>query len=343
MIAGRRYSTTIISPIIVILVVSAAFLLSLFSTTSSNNLSKTTTTTTTTTAVYALAAPMKVVVSGAGGQTGQSLFRQLLQRQNEFEPLGLVRSEQSKQSLVESGVDPSKIAVCDITDPDNVKKVVEEFQSKGGNGDNKITAFCIATSAKPQPTSEVDKETGRPVFDFPNGQPEVVDWVGQKNQIDACPDGCHVVICSTMGGSDPNHPLNNLGKKVDADTGKEIGGNIVRWKRKAEMYLIEQSPRLEYTITHPGGLLNEPGGQRELVVGVDDDTSWGGTDSRTVCREDVARVMLEAVRYPAKYGGRSFDLRSKSPEETKTPTTDFEHLLDPLDGKNCDYKLGAIM
>eukprot|EP00529_Nitzschia_sp_RCC80_P026352 CAMPEP_0113499466 /NCGR_PEP_ID=MMETSP0014_2-20120614/31765_1 /TAXON_ID=2857 /ORGANISM="Nitzschia sp." /LENGTH=338 /DNA_ID=CAMNT_0000393647 /DNA_START=78 /DNA_END=1094 /DNA_ORIENTATION=- /assembly_acc=CAM_ASM_000159 len=334
--SSRRYLT--LSPILASLVASAAF----FAFTLCDNIQQHDTTT-----VYALAAPMKVVVSGAGGQTGQSLFRQLLQRQEEFEPLGLVRSEQSKQSLVETGVDPSKVAVCDITDSDSVKSVVEEFQSKG-SGDNKITAFCIGTSAKPQPTSEVNEETGRPVFDFPNGQPEVVDWVGQKNQIDACPDGCHVVICSTMGGTDPNHPLNNLGKKMvddGADTGnnKEIGGNIVRWKRKAEMYLIEQSPRLQYTIIHPGGLLNEPGGQRQLVVGIDDDTSWGGTESRTVCRDDVARVMLEAVRYPAKYGGRSFDLRSKPPEETDAPTTDFEHLLDPLDGKNCDYKLGAIM
>ena len=335
---GRRYITTI--SFTIALITWSCFIVLLLSLDFDS--------TTTTKSVFALAAvaPMKVVVSGAGGQTGQSLFRQLLERPEEFEPLGLVRSEQSKQSLVETGVDPTKVAVCDVTDADSLKSVVEEFQkSKGNNNDgDKITAFCIGTSAKPQPTSEINEETGRPVFDFPNGQPEVVDWIGQKNQIDACPDGCHVVICSTMGGTDPNHPLNNLGRKIDDVTGQEIGGNIVRWKRKAEMYLIEQSPRLQYTIIHPGGLLNEPGGQRELVVGIDDDTkSWGDTESRTVCREDVARVMLEAVRYPNKYGGRSFDLRSKSIEETTTATTDFEHLLDPLDGKNCDYNLGAIM
>lgn len=280
---------------------------------------------------------MKVVVSGAGGQTGQSLFRQLLDRRDEFVPLGLVRSEESKKSLIESGVPSSCVAVCDITDADAVRSVVNDFQSTDGQP---IAAFCIGTSAKPQPTSEINPDTGRPVFSFPNGQPELVDWIGQKNQIDACPDGCHVVICSTMGGTDPNHPLNNLGRKVQ--DGKEVGGNIVRWKRKAEMYLMEQSPRLKYTIVHPGGLLNEPGGQRELVVGVDDQLTQ--TESRTVPREDVARVMLEAVRFPNKYDGRSFDLRSKPVEEsTEGPTTDFEHLLDSLDGKNCDYTLGAIM
>ena len=45
--------------------------------------------------------PPVVVVSGAGGQTGQSLFRKLL-KDDDFNPIGLVRSEESKKSLVES-------------------------------------------------------------------------------------------------------------------------------------------------------------------------------------------------------------------------------------------------
>jgi hypothetical protein len=100
----------------------------------------------------------------------------------------------------------------------------------------------------------INPETGRPVFHFPNGNPELVDWIGQKNQIDACPAGTHVVLCSTMGGTNPDHPLNNLGKTVNAD-GTISGGMIVQWKRKAEVYLMEQSPKLKYTIVHPGGLL----------------------------------------------------------------------------------------
>jgi hypothetical protein len=77
-----------------------------------------------------------------------------------------------------------------------------------------------------------------------------------------------------------------------------------------------------------------------LLAGVDDKVE--GTDSRTVPREDVAQVMLEALRYPNKYAGRSFDLLAK-PVGDGTATTDFSSLLDRLDGKNCDYTLGATM
>lgn len=281
----------------------------------------------------ALAAPKKVVVSGAGGQTGQSLFRKMLALPEEFQPLGLVRSETSKKALIESGVPEDNIFLADVTNADAVKEAV---QAAGGDD---LFAFCICTSAKPAPTEEVNPETGRPNFSFPNGEPELVDWMGQKNQIDACPAGAHVVICSTMGGTNPDHPLNNLGRKTNED-GTTSGGMIVQWKRKAEVYLMDQSPKLKYTIVHPGGLTNDPGGERELVLGVDD--QMDGTDSRTVPREDVAQVMLEALRFPDKYAGRSFDLRVKPVGEGQA-TTDFEALVEKLNGKNCDYSLGATM
>ena len=188
-------------------------------------------------------------------------------------------------------------------------------------------AVVIATSAKPAPTGET-KEDGRPVFGFPNGQPEAVDWLGQKSQIDAAiaqGPGTHVVICSSMGGTDPNHMLNSLGN-----------GNILKWKRKAELYLIESGR--PYTIVHPGGLINEPGGERELVLGVDD--SQAGTESRTVPREDVAEVIVQALLNDA-YRGRSIDLRAK-PVGDGAPTRDFGALLDALGGRNCDYSLGEV-
>jgi nucleoside-diphosphate-sugar epimerase len=278
----------------------------------------------------ALASPRKVVVTGAGGQTGQSLFRKLLTLKEEFEPLGLVRSEESKAKLIESGVPASQIAVVDVTDAAAVKAIAKD-----------CAAFCICTSAKPSPTGELQPETGRPIFGFPNGSPELVDWMGQKNQIDACPAGAHVVVCSTMGGTDVNHPLNNLGRTVNED-GSISGGNIVKWKRKSEVYLMTQMTerKLHYTIVHPGGLLNEPGGERELIVGVDDTTTL--TDAQTVPREDVAEVMLQALRYPEIYAGRSFDLRAK-PVGDGSSTTNFVTLMESLKGQNCDYSLGETM
>merc|ERR1712107_189206 len=104
----------------------------------------------------------------------------------EFDPIGLVRNDESKTKLIESGGIPeSKVAVVDVTD----RSAVEQFVANNNyddndNDNNKLTAFCICTSAKPVPIpGETNPDTGGPVFSFPNGQPELVDWEGQKNQI----------------------------------------------------------------------------------------------------------------------------------------------------------------
>ena len=86
----------------------------------------------------ALAMPHKtvVVVSGAGGQTGQFLFRKLLARPEEFTPFGIVRSVESKQALVESGgVPEGNVLVADVTNAKAVQEAVQTaiFCSGGDN------------------------------------------------------------------------------------------------------------------------------------------------------------------------------------------------------------------
>lgn len=269
-----------------------------------------------------LGAPVRVAVTGAGGQTGQLAFRKLLSRPDQFAPLGVVRTEQSRSALLETGIPPECVVVADVTDGKAFASAIEG-----------CSALIIGTSAKPAPTGETDSETGRPIFSFPNGSPEEVDWLGQKTQIDAakaCGPDTHVVICSSMGGTDPSNMLNALGRDKD---GK--GGDILLWKRKAEKYLIDSG--LPYTIVHPGGLLNEPGGKREICIGIDDSRDEG---ERSIPREDVAEVLVQALLVP-EYRGRSFDIRSKLEGEGEV-TTDFAALLAKLDGKNCDYTLGKI-
>jgi len=278
-------------------------------------------------AAEAMASPRTVVVSGAGGQTGRHAFRKMLALPDEYKPVGLVRTEESRAALLEETNSPEdSVVVCDITSAEDCAKLP------------KFDALIIGSSAKPAPTGEMT-EAGRPVFGFPNGQPEEVDWIGQKNQIDAaikCGKDTHVVICSSMGGTDPEHMLNSIGKST-AEDGTVTGGNILRWKRKAEVYLMESG--LPYTIVHPGGLLNEPGGKRELVVGVDDITEGTGSDNRSIPREDVAEVLLKSLSCPS-YVNRSFDVRSK-PEGEGEVTEDFEALIARLKGENCDYSLGV--
>merc|ERR1712127_929873 len=163
--------------------------------------------------------------------------------------------------------DESKIIVCDVTDENAVQASLDWAS---------VDALCICTSATVRPTGEM--KDGRPVFAYPEGgDPEIVDWMGQKSQINAATSSaksCHIVVCSSMGGTDPENMLNSFGRKKDPETGEETGGNILLWKRTSEMYLIEKAASSDdstkYTIVHPGGLINEPGNQRELIVGVDD-------------------------------------------------------------------------
>lgn len=277
----------------------------------------------------------RVLVTGAGGQTGQHIFRKLLTKPG-YVPIGTVRSEASRQALLEGTagigaadgapeIPPESVAVCDITGEDT--SALDELLKD-------CDALMICTSAKPAPTGEINEETKRPKFGFPNGQPEMVDWIGQKNLIDAAKKAdkeIHVVLCGSMGGTNPANSLNNLGKDDEGN-----GGDILKWKRKSEVYL--QDSGLPYTIVHPGGLLNEPGNERELCLGVDDKIP--GTSNNSVPREDVANVMIAALEHE-EYRGRSFDLVSK-PAGEGVVTKDYAQLIAALEGKNCDYSLGEI-
>lgn len=70
-----------------------------------------------------------------------------------------------------------------------------------------------------------------------------VDFGGQKRQFDAAKAAgvSHVVVVSSMGGTQRDNTLNQLGN-----------GNILVWKRRAEEHLIASG--LPYTILHPGGV-----------------------------------------------------------------------------------------
>ena len=273
------------------------------------------------TVVLAMAseAPRKVLVTGAGGKTGRLVMKKLLARPA-FAPVGVVRTVESKEGLVKEGVPESQITVADICDTESIQKACQGMD-----------AIIICSSATPAPTGEMTPE-GRPKLGFPNGQPEQVDWIGQKNQIDAAKEHgvSHVVVCSSMGGTNPENPLNNFGRD---ETGK--GGNILLWKRKAEKYLIDSG--ITYTIIHPGGLVDEDGGKREIVVGVDDKQL--GTENRNIPRADVAELLIASLEHES-YKNRSFDARTK-PEGEGTVTTDFEQLLTEMT-ENCDYSLGVI-
>jgi len=249
--------------------------------------------------------PPTVLVTGAGGRTGQVVYKKLKERAGQFVGRGLVRTQESKAKI--GGADD--VFVGDIRDPESIASAIEG-----------IDALIILTSAVPKMKPGFDpSKGGRPEFYFEEGSyPEQVDWIGQKNQIDAAKSiGVkHIVLVGSMGGTDINHPLNKLGS-----------GNILVWKRKAEQYLADSG--LPYTIIRAGGLQDKDGGLRELIVGKDDEILK--TETRTIARADVAEVCLQALLFEeAKF--KAFDLVSK-PEGEGTPTTDFRALFAQVNSR----------
>ncbi|KAL6138746.1 hypothetical protein ACLB2K_064025 [Fragaria x ananassa] len=243
-----------------------------------------------------------VLVTGAGGRTGQIVYKKLKERSDQYVARGLVRTEESKAKI--GGADD--LYVGDITVADSIVPAIQG-----------IDALVILTSAVPKMKPGFDPSKGeRPEFYFEDGQfPEQVDWLGQKNQIDAAKAAGvkQIVLVGSMGGTDLNNPLNSLGN-----------GNILIWKRKAEQYLADSG--IPYTIIRAGGLQDKEGGTRELLIGKDDE--FLKTETRTIARADVAEVCVQALQFE-EAKNKAFDLASK-PEGTGTPTKDFKALFSQI-------------
>eukprot|EP00667_Euglena_gracilis_P012678 EG_transcript_13034 len=267
----------------------------------------------------------KVAVTGAAGRTGKLVVQRLLELR--YTPVCVVKSDKSAQALRKLGVPASGVRLVSVTD--SVQSLTEAFAG--------CDAVILCTSAVPkiQLLSIVKiffrkcfgRQPGRPTFTFPEGgRPEEVDWVGTRNQVDAAKAAgvSHFVMVSSMGGTQPDNFLNTIGKKPDG-----TGGDILLWKRKGEQYLIQSG--LKYTIVHPGGLLDQAGGKRELVFGVDDELLKEKV--RSIPRADVAEVCVQALNEPGA-ANRSIDVISR-PEGEGQPTTDFAAFF--ANPGNCKY------
>lgn len=275
----------------------------------------------------------KVLITGAAGRTGALVFKKL-QAKTDFQPVGLVRSQKSAAKLRKAaGATDEQIVIGDVMDSIALGKVLEGCDS-----------LILCTSATPKILfgsilkilikKLLRRTPGRPAFKFPpGGEPEEVDWIGAKNQIDAAVAAGvkHFVFLGSMGGTQPDNFLNSIGKREDG-----TGGDILLWKRKAEKYLIEKAKAqgMAYTIVHPGGLLDKPGGQQALVVDVDDVLLQRTT--RSIPREDVAEVCVQALLQP-KAKNVALDVIAEA-VGVGVPTTDFDSLFGSLKGRSCAYE-----
>jgi len=267
------------------------------------------------------AAPLRVCVTGAGGRTGVLCFKKLSERSSLFAPpIGLVKSDKAAKTLRNAGAKDLQVVRSDVR---TSAAIVSALAGKP------IDALVICTSAVPKIKKLsilklllgklLRRKGGRPEFKFPRfGTPEEVDYYGLLAQIEAAKqlNIPRVVLVSSMGGTDKDNFLNTIGVKTDG-----TGGQILMWKRKGENALVESG--LDYTIIHPGGLLDESGGKRRLVLGVDDELLK--REVRNIPREDVAEVCVQSLLCDGARM-RAFDIIADPAGEGEA-TTDFEGLF----------------
>lgn len=249
----------------------------------------------------------QVLVTGATGKTGSIVYQKLQQEQN-FEVKGFARSPDKVQELFGS---TENFYFGDIKDPQSLTEALKGCQ-----------ALVILTSASPKMVAP-PKPGERPQFAYdPDGMPELVDYQGQKNQIDAAiAEGIkQIVLVGSMGGTNENHPLNMMGN-----------GKILIWKRKAEEYLVNSG--ISYTIIRAGGLLDQPGGVRKLLVGDNDELLIDPPDDipTSIPRADVAETVVQALKEPSALN-KAFDLMSYPEADADSITQDFAALFAQTTG-----------
>lgn len=276
----------------------------------------------------------KVVITGAAGRTGSIIMQKLAGRNDSHQVLGLTRTDKSAKQLLKSlkslksqGNNRVDVQTCDITDPNALAASLKDADT---------VILCTSAVPKIKPFSIIKllvkklfKKQGRPEFRFiNNGDPYTIDWLGAKNQIDQANKAGvkQFIFLSSMGGTQPENFLNTIGR-IEGD---DKSGNILLWKRKAEKYLIDSG--ITYTIIHPGGLLDQPGGKREIITGVDDVLLK--REVRSIPRSDVASVCVESISNPGAVN-KSFDIIGGVEQDVEEVNTDWNTLFSSVG--NCKY------
>lgn len=244
----------------------------------------------------------QILVTGATGKTG-SIVYQKLQENPSFTVRGLARSPEKVKQLFGS---LDGFFIANIKDIESINQAIQGCQK-----------LVILTSAAPKMVAP-PQPGERPQFEYePEGTPELVDYQGQINQIDAAINAGieQIVLVGSMGGTNENHPLNMMGN-----------GKILIWKRKAEEYLVNSG--IDYTIIRAGGLLDRPGGVRKLLVGDNDELLNNPPEGipTSVPRADVAEMVVRALQEPSAIN-KAFDLISYPEEDGSSVTHDFAALF----------------
>ena len=195
--------------------------------------------------------PAVVLVAGATGRTGRLLLEQL-RRDSRFAIRPMARDMAAAKRSV--GAEYAWVA-GDVTRPETLGPALTGVS---------LVLCAIGGTERSGPNS-----------------PEFVDYGGVKNLTDAARNAGvrHIVLESSMGAGSGG---GFLGMVLNL-----FSGDALKWKAKGEAYLRESG--VPYTIVRPGGLTDDPGGQKGIEF------LQGDEGSGRIPRADVAAVMVAAV------------------------------------------------
>ena len=210
----------------------------------------------------------KVVITGASNSEGLAVFKKLLKKKSYY-PIALVRNKKGYNALMKLGADPNQVKIFDICNKETLTEDLFEGATKAvlcTSSHPKKTFTCTIKDFFRKITFRQEKPRNGTDFYYPDGQsPYDIDYIGQRHVIDACANAKieQIVMLGSMGGYRGGSKQNEIGRSPGDDPKK---GNILKWKRAAERYLMKRS---FFTIVHAGTLTDEPGGQREIVWDTD--------------------------------------------------------------------------
>jgi uncharacterized protein YbjT (DUF2867 family) len=141
--------------------------------------------------------------------------------------------------------------------------------------------------------------------------PEDVDYGGSVSLIDASKAaGIKKFIMVTSGGVTWRiHPIN------------WFSGGVLKWKRKAEIYLRESG--MTHVIVRPnGGLSDDPA--NTYAIGFTQSDDFGGK----ITREDVAVVCVKALEY-AEADNKTFEIQNDK-EGSMVKDVDWKKTFDEM-------------
>jgi nucleoside-diphosphate-sugar epimerase len=293
----------------------------------------------------------KVVVTGASGRTGRLVFEALQNDPRFSQPKALVRSQSSakklRQAISDVGLD--QIVICDVVTaltggaPPPVALQGYEALILCTSAVPRVSKWSLLQAFLRAPINLLQRKKAIDFRSFKfkwnnNQYPELVDYQGALAQFELAKQlGIrHIVVVGSMGGCDTSNFLNKIGK-TEGKNGKASTGNgdILIWKRQAERFLVEQSD-FDYTIIHPGGLVDTPGGENDFVLDVND--ALLANQKRSISRSDVASLCLAGLTV-----GRGqkivLDCITRERESEESPPATAEQALTSFlqQGKQYDY------